>query len=117
MYVTRKENIYIFRDYTITDHFLNTVDTATYLGVELLLDLIWNLEVENVVDIANIALGFVRRTVTTSSLEVKEVVYKTLVCLQMEYAYGAYIMEVHASLLISKLETVQYHATHGITGE
>ena len=47
MHVTRKRKL-ILRDYTIKGQTLSTVDTATYLGVELSSNLTGNKEVEKV---------------------------------------------------------------------
>ena len=47
------------------------VGASTYLGVELSSDRTWNKQVEKVAAKANRTLGFIRRTVTTSSTEAK----------------------------------------------
>ena len=61
----------ILRDYTIKGQTLSTVDTATYLGVELSSGLTWNKQAEEVAVKANRTLSFIRRTVTTSYSEAK----------------------------------------------
>ena len=82
---------------------LSTVDTATYLGVELHVSLIltWNKKVEKVAVKANRTFGFIRRTVTTSSFEAKEVAYKTLVQYQLQLFY-ALVAFYRAQLLASR---------------
>ena len=97
----KKNNILI--DYTIKGQALSTVDKYTYLRVEKLPDISWNKQVESVVVKANKNFSFVQ-TVTTFSPQDKMIVYKTLVCPQMEY--GTCIIDPYTQLLINKLESV-----------
>ena len=78
IHVTRKRKP-ILGDYTIKGQTASTVDTATYLWEELSSDLTENKQVEKVEAKANRTLGFIRRTVTTSSSKAKAVAYKILV--------------------------------------
>ena len=78
MHVTGKRKP-ILKDYATKGQNLSTVDTDTYLGVELLLELIWNKQVERVATKSNRTRGLIRRTINTSSTEIKAVAYKTLV--------------------------------------
>ena len=75
IHVTRKRKP-ILRVDTIKGQTLNTVDTATYLGVELSPDLTWNKYMEKVAAKTNRNLNFIRRTIATSSSEVNVVAYK-----------------------------------------
>ena len=72
-------------------------------------------QVEKVAAQANRVLGFITRTVTTSSSEAKTVICKTMVRPQMEYF--SCITVPSTQLLINTLERVQHCATHWITGE
>ena len=68
MHLTKKRKP-MLRDYTIRGQTLSIVDTITYLGIELLPNLIRNKLVEKVAANSNRTGGFIR-TVTTSSSEV-----------------------------------------------
>ena len=70
---------------------------------------------EKVAAKANRTLGFIRRTVTTSSTEAKVVTYKSLVWPQMEYDFC--IIDPYTELQITKLERVEYCTAWWVTGE
>ena len=83
----------ILSAYTINGQTLGAVDTATYEVIELSVDLTRNKQVEKVAAKVNRTLSFIRRTVTTSSSQVKVVPYKTLVRPRPHMEYSAFIID------------------------
>ena len=71
--------------YTLHGQFLESVDSAKYLGVNITQDLNWNHHINEITGKANRTLGFVKRNVKTKNEAVKELAYKTLVRPQVEY--------------------------------
>jgi ribonuclease P/MRP protein subunit RPP40 len=72
--------------YRLKETVLETVNTATYLGIEIAKDLSWHHQVHKVVSKGNRALGFIKRNIKTSYQIVKERAYNTMVRPTMEYA-------------------------------
>ena len=65
---------------------LESVDSAKYLGVNIGVDLSWNLHISKITSIAKRTLGFVKRNVKTKNKEIKTFAYNSLVRPQVEYA-------------------------------
>ena len=62
--------------YTLHSQFLESVDSAKYLGVNITQDLNWNHHINEITGKANRTLGFVKRNVKTKNEAVKELAYK-----------------------------------------
>ena len=80
----------IVNNYRLHDTIIPKTDKVKYLGVTLDDKLTFKEHVQKTTNKANAALGFVRRTVTTSSSAVKCTAYKQLVRPTLEYAAGAW---------------------------
>ena len=74
----------IMNYYTLYGQFLESVESAKYLGVNITQDLNWNHHINEITGKANRTLGFVKRNVKTKNEAVKELAYKTLVRPQVE---------------------------------
>lgn len=85
-----------------------------YLGVELQGDLKWDKHIDNIVNKANQALGFLRRNIYMCPKEVKTSAYYTLVRPHLEYASAAW--DPHMVKDTTKLESVQHKAARFVTG-
>lgn len=107
MHVTRKRSP-ILTKYTLSGYTLSTVDTATYLGVELNSRLTWDSHITKTINKANRSLGFVRRNIHTSSRTAKETAYKSLVRPVLEYCCAAW--DPYYKCYIDQLEMVQRRA-------
>ena len=102
---------------------LQTVDSTTYLGVEISNDLKWSRHIDKTVKKANKSLGFIRRNVKTNNTKTKTLAYQSLVRPILEYA--CQVWDPHLEGEISKLEAVQrraaryatnrYHNTSSVT--
>ncbi len=111
MHMTRKKKP-IVKDYTLKGETLKTVQSATYLGIELSSDLTWTKHITKVCNKGNRALGFVKRNVVTNSTEAKQTAYKSLVRPQVEYA--ASIWDPHFQNHQHNLEMVQRRAARWV---
>ena len=98
--------------YTLHGQFLESVDSAKYLGVNITQDLNWNHHINEITGKANRTLGFVKRNVKTKNEAVKELAYKTLVRPQVEYASS--VWNPHTKQNISKIEMVQRRAARWV---
>ena len=70
--------------------------------------LTWNYHIQNTVTSANKTLGFLRRNIHTKDSSIKEVAYKTLVHLILEYSSS--VWSPHTKSNIHKIEKVQRRA-------
>ena len=104
---SRKRN-QIVNNYRLHDTIIPKTDKVKYLGVTLDDKLTFKEHVQKTANKANAALGFVRRTVTTSSSAVKCTAYKQLVRPTLEYAAGAWDSVSKTSE--AELEAVQRRA-------
>ena len=114
MHMTRKRNP-ILDDYTLKGETLETVESATYLGIELSSDLSWNKHIKKISMKGNRALGFVKRNIITHSTKAKQTAYKSLVRPQMEYA--ASIWDPHFIQRQYNLEMVQRRAARWVCSQ
>ena len=61
------------------EHILESVQSATYLGVTLSADLKWNNHIQQMTSKANKSLSFIRRNLQINSKSVKDRAYQSLV--------------------------------------
>ena len=85
---------------------LDSVSSARYLGVDLPTN--FNNYIHRICSNANKSLGFMKRNIRTKHPGVHEVVYKNLVCPQLEYGSAEWNPYTHAN--IHKVEMVQRRA-------
>ena len=112
--ITRKKQPTV-TSYSLRGHQLETVDHATYLGVEIADDLSWKKHITKVKNKATKTLGFVRRNVTTSSIKAKTLAYQSLVRPQLEYS--AAVWHPHTEDLTNTLEMVQRRAARYVLNQ
>ena len=85
MQLTRKHLNEIQASYTLEGAVLENVDNMKYLGVTITNDLKWNTHISNICTKANRTLGFLRRTLFSCPINVKEAAYKGMVRPILEY--------------------------------
>ena len=100
-------------EYYLKNTLLQTVDSTTYLGVEISKDLKWSRHIDKTVKKANKSLGFIRRNIKTNNTNTKTLAYQTLVRPILEYA--CQVWDPHLACEISKLESVQRRAARYVT--
>ena len=113
----------INHQYRLNNTILKSVTSAKYLGVTLTSDLSWNTHITNICQKANKTLAFLRRNLQIHSVQLKEMAYKTLIRLLVEY--GATVWDPYSERNIYQLEMVQrraaryvmkrYHNTSSVT--
>ena len=99
--------------YTLEGTVLENVENIKYLGVTITDDLKWNTHISNICTKANNTLGFLRRTLLSYPLDVKETAYKGMVRPALEY--GSSVWDSHTKTLQDKLEKVQIYAARFVT--
>ena len=99
--------------YQLHGHILQTINSVNYLGLCFTKDLSWNEHINNVCSKANKTLGFLRRNLKISSRETKEMAYKILVRLIMEYA--ATVWDPHTQANIDSMEAIQRRAARFVS--
>ena len=99
--------------YQIKGSVLETVHSATYLGVEFSSDLAWHKQCNKVAAKGNKILGFVKRNIKTTSASTKEYAYKMLVRPTVEYASS--VWSPHQETLKYTIERVQRRAARYVT--
>lgn len=114
MHVTRKKQP-VLTNYTLKGEVLSTVETATYLGVDISANLSWNNQIGKITKKSSRTLGFIKRNITTPSVEAKETAYKALVRPQLEY--GACIWDPHTAHMVSSIERIQRRAARWVAAE
>ena len=92
---------------------LESVEDATYLGVEISNNLSWHKQCNKVAAKGNKILGFIKRNVRTSSSNTKEYTYKTLVRPTVEYSSS--VWSPHQLELKNTIERVQRRAARFVT--
>ena len=65
--------------YTLKGHVLHTLDSSTYLEVDINSKLTWDQHINTISEKANTTLGFVKINVQTASRATKGIAYKALV--------------------------------------
>ena len=89
------------------------MDNIKYLGVTITNDLKWNTHISNICTKANRTLGFLKRTLYSCPLNVKEAAYKGMVRPILEY--GSSVWDPHTGKLQEELEKVQNRAARFVT--
>ena len=122
MTVTRKNNK-ISHIYKLHNEELDRVNSATYLGLELTENLLWNRHIANSCNKATKTLSFLRRNLKVNNVNAKETTYKGLVRPTLEYCCA--VWDPHYKKHIHMLEIVQrraarfvlrrYHNTSSVT--
>src|SRR5260221_4024738 len=107
MHMTRKRNAIILA-YFMKEIPLTTVDTCTYLGLEIQNNLRWDKHVVKVGKKANKVLGLLRRNISCCSVETKAAAYMSLVRPLLEYATAAW--DPYRKSHVESLEQVQRRA-------
>ena len=110
--ITRKR-IRSNNTYNLHNTTLQTVESTTYLGVEISNNLNWSPHIDKVVKKGNRSLGFVRRNIKTSNSNVKTLAYNALVRPILEYS--CQVWDPHTNKDIQKLESVQRRAARYAT--
>ena len=105
--ITNKKNI-IRHNYTLHGHTLEHVTEAQYLGATIKKDLNWNQHINNNTKKANCALGFLRRNLKISSIQIKQQAYFTYVRPIVEYA--STVWDPYRAYQQHQLEMVQRRA-------
>jgi len=114
MSITRGKSHLIYF-YSLSGHFLESVQEAKYLGITLSNSLSWSPHVDLTYNRANSTLGFLRRNLRRCPSKLKETAYITLIRTVMEYA--APIWDPVLSKDIHRLESVQRRAARFIKGD
>ena len=112
--ISRKRNK-LTHPYTLHNHVLERVDSATYLGVELSSDLTWAKTINKMTAKANKQLGFMKRNIPIKNSKIKDVAYKGLVRPILEYC--APIWDPHHKKYINQIEMVQRRAARFVLGQ
>lgn len=89
-------------------------DNIKYLGVTIDSKVNWSRHVHNITAKANRTLGFIRRTITTTSPDIKALAYKQLLRPVLEYASGAW--DSLTENLAGMIEKVQRRAARVVGG-
>ena len=92
---------------------LQTVNTTTYLGVEISNDLRWSHHIDKITKKANRSLSFLKRNIKTKNKYVKTLAYNSLVRPHLEYS--CQVWDPHTENDINKLELVQCRAARYVT--
>ena len=84
IHITRSQNP-IPTQYTLHNCILESVSSATYIGVDISSDLSWDTHINRIFKKANNTLGFLRRNIKIHSESLKSSAYKVRVRPQLEY--------------------------------
>ena len=84
---------------------LENVQSAKYLGITITENMDWGHHISDISSKATKTLGFLRRNLAFAPRSTKEVAYKTLVRLKLEYA--APIWSPYCKTQIQQVEKVQ----------
>ena len=98
----------IQHNYILHSHILESVSTATYLGITVQSNLKWDKHINDITSKGNKALGFLKRNLQTSNQQIKTQAYQALVRPKIEYSCS--IWDHHTSESIRKIEMVQRRA-------
>ena len=109
--VTRKRKPSICT-YHLVGECIPRVDQYKYLGVTISKDLRWNTHCQQIRNKASRTLGFLRRTLSPCTKEIKARAYQALVRPQLEY--GAEVWNPHTTTSIEDLERIQKAAARFI---
>ena len=105
--VTRNKTI-IKTQYMLHGQLLETVSQAKYLGITITSDLRWNAHINSISLKANRSLGFLRRNLKVSSIQIKTQAYFTFVRPILENSCT--VWDPYTATQINKLEMIQRRA-------
>ena len=105
--VTRNKTI-IKTQYILHGQLPETVSQAKYLGITVTSDLRWNAQINSISLKANRSLGFLRRNLKASSIQIKTQAYFTFVRPIMENSCT--LWDPYSATQINKLEMTQRRA-------
>ena len=91
--------------YSLHGQSLESVSSTKYQGCRFTSDLRWNDHVNNICNMANRTIGFLKRNLNIGSTKVKENAYQTLVRPIVEYASP--VWDPYLKTEIDRLEMVQ----------
>lgn len=91
--------------YYLNNTALEAVESYKYLGVHITSNLTWSLHIQNIMNSANRMLGYLRRNFYNAPLELKLLLFKTLIRPKLEYATS--VWDPYHANLINALELVQ----------
>ena len=112
--ISGRKNPLIF-DYSLHDHLLEHVKSATYLGVTINSKLNWDDHVNNIAKKANRTQGFIRRNLKIRSEKIKEKAYQTIVRPLVEYA--SCVWDPYITYQKNQIEMVQRRGARFVTGD
>ena len=95
----------IIHDYTLHQQTLENVQSAKYLGIAITENMDWGQHISDISSKATKTLGFLRRNLAFAPRGTKEVAYKTLVHLKLEYT--APIWSPYCKAHIQQVDKVQ----------
>ena len=112
IHITRSKNP-IPTQYTLHNCILESVSSATYLGVDISSDhLSWDTHINRISKKANNIIGFLRRNIKIHSESLNSSAYKCLVRPQLDYCSTVWCPFTDSN--ISKLEVVQHRAARWV---
>lgn len=91
--------------YLLNNTPLNNVSSYKYLGVNISNNLSWQAHVDYITCNANRTLGYLRRNFSLAPINLKLLLYKSLVRPKLEYASS--IWDPHIHMLIDNIESIQ----------
>ena len=102
----------LLKFYQIGNTILDTLDSCTYLGILLTSDMSWSSHSSSCAKKANTQLGFLRRNLKGCLEPLKQMAYKSLVRLAMEYSSA--LWDPHLTKDQTTLENIQRRAARWI---
>jgi hypothetical protein len=107
MHITKSRSP-INNPYTIHGTTLETVPTATHLGIDISNTLSWNTHINRIANKANSKLGFIKRNIKSVPQCIRTNAYMSLVRPHLEYCCS--VWDPHTLKNIKRLEGVQHRA-------
>ena len=101
--------------YSLSNHVLQIVSHAKYLGITLTSDLTWSQHVASTASKAHQRLGFLKRNLRGAPYKCREMAYVTLILSQMEYC--STIWDPSLKKNCDALEKIQRKAARWATGQ
>jgi hypothetical protein len=115
MHITGRSKKALKTQYTLHDQPLQTVDQATYLGIEITSDLSWSAHTNKITSKASQTLGFLKRNLHSASKETKTAAYNAIVRPTLEYSSAAW--DPYLKKDIDKIETIQRRAARFVLND
>ena len=101
--------------YHIQNTSLAVVTHCKYLGVCIQSDLRWNLHINQIATKANHTLSLLQRNIKLAPKQTKELVYKSLVRSQLEYA--STVWSPWKTVLINSIEKIELRAARYVVSD